>query len=123
MQPNNPHGRHAYVAPARDKYPSGDWRIAAEATTSNSQQHSNGIHFRGPNGGDNPHISGCTDCLVCGKSVDHIQDEAVIDYLHKTAIRGGISRTVQRKKTSLPGRNESGLFFADSRGIVPGVRL
>ena len=40
--------------PARDKYPSGNWRIAAEATTSNSQQHSNGINFRGPNGGDNP---------------------------------------------------------------------
>ena len=32
--------------PARDKYLSGDWRIAAEATTSNSQQHTNGIHFR-----------------------------------------------------------------------------
>ena len=32
--------------PARDEYPSGDWRKAAEATTSNSQQHSNGIHFR-----------------------------------------------------------------------------
>ena len=74
--------------PARDKYPSGDWRIAAEATTSNSQQHTSGIHFRGPNGGDNPYITGCTDCLVCGKSVEQIQDEAVIDYLHKTAIRG-----------------------------------
>ena len=33
--------------PAKDKYPSGDWRIAAEATTTNCQQHSNGIHFRG----------------------------------------------------------------------------
>ena len=74
--------------PAKDKYPSGDWRIAAEATISNSQQHADGIHFRGPNGGDKPYITGCTDCLVCRKSVEQIQDEAVIDYLHKTATRG-----------------------------------
>ena len=77
--------------PARDKHPSGDWRIAAETITSNSQQHTSGIHFRGPKGGDNPYITGCTDCLVCGKSVEQIQDETVIDYLHKTAIPGGIS--------------------------------
>ena len=32
--------------PAKDKYPSGDWRIAAETTTSNSHQHVRGIHFR-----------------------------------------------------------------------------
>ena len=35
-----------------------------------------------------PYITGCTDCLTCGKSVEQIQDEAVIDYLHKTAVRG-----------------------------------
>ena len=73
--------------PAIDKYPTGDWRIAAEATTNNSQQHAGGIHFRGPNDGDNPYITGCTDCLVCGKSVEQIQDKAVIDYLNKTAFR------------------------------------
>ena len=74
--------------PVRDKNPSGDWRIAADATTSNSQHYTSGIHFRGPNGGDNPYITGRTDCLVCGKSVEQIQDEAFIDYLHKTDIRG-----------------------------------
>ena len=52
--------------PARDKYPSGDWRIAAEATTSNSQQHTSGIPFRGPNGGDNPYISGVQTASFAG---------------------------------------------------------
>ena len=74
--------------PAVDKYPTGDWRVLAEASTSSNQQHASGIHFRGPSGSDNPYITGCTDCLFCGKSVEQIQDEAVIDYLHKTAIRG-----------------------------------
>ena len=74
--------------PAVDKYPTGDWRVAAEASTSSNQQQASGIHFRGPSGSDNPYITGCTDCLICGKSLEQIQDEAVIDYLHKTAIRG-----------------------------------
>ena len=73
--------------PAVNIYPSCDWIVTADSSTSSNQQHSGGIHFRGPSGSDNPYITGCTDCLVCGKSVEQIQDEAVIDYLHKTAIR------------------------------------
>ena len=101
--------------PARDKNPSGDWRIAAEATTSNSQQHSNGIHFRGPNGGDNPYISGCTDCLVCGKSVEQIQDEAVIDYLHKTAIRGESAEQFNARRLAFLEGMKVGCFM-----LIPG---
>ena len=73
--------------PAMDKYPTGDWRAMAEPSSSNKQQCPSGIHFRGSSD-DNPYITGCTDCLICGKSVEQIQDEAVIDYLHKTDIRG-----------------------------------
>ena len=102
--------------PARDKYlPSGDWRIAAEATTSNSQQHTNGIHFRGPNGEDNPYISGCTDCLVCGKSVEQIQDEAVIDYLHKTAIRGESAEQFNARRLAVLEGMKVGCFM-----LIPG---
>ena len=72
---------------AVDKYPTGDWRASGETSTSNKQQCTSGIHFKGPNS-DNPYISGCTDCLICGKSVEQIQDEAVIDYLLKTAVQG-----------------------------------
>ena len=64
--------------PAVDKYPTGDWRVSAEATTSNNQEHASGIHFRGPSGGDNPYITGCTDCLIWEKFVEQIQDEAVL---------------------------------------------
>ena len=74
--------------PAVDKYPTGDWRANVETSTSNKQQCPSRIHFEGPSGDDNPYITGCIDCLICGKSVGQIQDEAVIDYLHKTAVRG-----------------------------------
>ena len=74
--------------PAVDKFTTGDWRVNVETSASNRQQCPSGIHFKGLNGVDNPYITGCTDCLVCGKSVEQSQDEAVIDYLHKTAVRG-----------------------------------
>ena len=70
--------------PTVDKYPT----VVAESTTNNNLQCPSGIHFRGPSGDGNPYITGCTDCLIRGKSVEQIQDEAVIDYLHRTATQG-----------------------------------
>ena len=101
--------------PAVDKYPSGDWRIAAEATTSSKQEHANGIHFRGPSGADNPYISGCTDCLVCGKSVEQIQDEAVIDYLHKTTIQGESALQFNARRLAFLEGMKVGCFM-----LIPG---
>ena len=103
--------------PAKNKYPSGDWRIAAEATTSNSQQHAGGIHFRGPNGGDNPYNTGCTDCLVCGKSVEQIQDEAVIDYLHKTAFRGESAEQFNARRLAFTEGIKVGCFMLSPAGV------
>ena len=101
--------------PIRDKYPSDDWRVTAESTSNSNQQQSNGIHFRGPNGGDNPYISGCTDCLVCGKSVEQIQDEAVIDYLHKTAIRGESAEQFNARRLAFLEGMKVGCFM-----LIPG---
>ena len=101
--------------PIRDKYPSDDWRVTAESSSNNNQQQSNGIHFRGPNGGDNPYISGCTDCLVCGKSVEQIQDEAVIDYLHKTAIRGESAEQFNARRLAFLEGMKVGCFM-----LIPG---
>ena len=101
--------------PAVDKYPSGDWIIAAEATTSSSQEHAGGNHFRGPSGADNPYISGRTDCLVCGKSVEQIQDEAVIDYLHKTVIRGESAVQFNARKLAFLEGMKVGCFM-----LIPG---
>ena len=43
-------------------------------------------HFQGIElAGTNP-LSGYSDCVICGKSVEQIKDEAVIEYMHKTAI-------------------------------------
>ena len=101
--------------PAIDKYPTGDWRITAEATTSSSQRHEGGIHFRGPTAADNPYITGCTDCLVCGKSVEQIQDEAVIDYLHKTAVRGESAEQFNARRLAFLEGMKVGCFM-----LIPG---
>ena len=46
LQPVDPNGEYTNVASALDKYPTGDWRAVAEATTNNNQQCPSGIHFR-----------------------------------------------------------------------------
>ena len=76
--------------PAVDKYPTGDCRAVTESSAGNKQQCPRGNHLKGPSGDDDPYITGCTDCLICGKSVEQIQDEAVFNYLHKTAVRGNL---------------------------------
>ena len=44
-------------------------------------------HFQGMEIAGTNSLSGYSDCVICGKSVEHtIKDEAVIDYMHKTAI-------------------------------------
>ena len=101
--------------PAVDKYPTGNWRAVAETTTNNNQQCPSGIHFRGPSGDDNPYITGCTDCLICGKSVKEIQVEAVIDYLHKTAIRGEAPEQFNARRLAFLEGMKVGCFM-----LIPG---
>ena len=101
--------------PAVDKYPTGDWRVVAEASTSSNQQHASGIQFRGSNGNDNPYITGFTDCLVCKISVEQIQDEAVIDYLHKTAVRGGTPEQFNARRLAFLEGMKVGCFM-----LIPG---
>ena len=103
--------------PAVDKNPTGDWRAVAETTASTSQVGPSSIHFRGPSVDINPYILGCTDCLICGKSFEQIQDEAVIDYLH----RG--EAVEQFQATCISGRKEILLFYAHPWGSVLGIRL
>ena len=60
--------------------------------------------------------AGCSDCEICGKSVQQIQSEAVNDYLDKTVVPG-------EKKESIFGRNVLRNVFAPVRGNVAGGRL
>ena len=43
-------------------------------------------HFQGMGLGGTNSLAGYSDCVECGKSVEQIKDQAVIDYLHKIAI-------------------------------------
>ena len=43
-------------------------------------------HFQGMGLSGTKSLAGYSDCVVCGKSVEQIKDEAVIDYMHKTAV-------------------------------------
>ena len=61
-------------------------------------------------------LAGCSDCEICGKSVQQIQSEAVNDYLDKTVVPG-------EKKVSIFGRNVLRNIFAPVRGNVAGGRL
>ena len=100
--------------PAVDKYPTDDWRAMVEPSTSNKQQCPSGIHFKGPSD-DNPYITGCTDCLICGKSVEQIQDEAVIDYMHKTAVRGESPEQFNARRLAFLEGMKVGCFM-----LIPG---
>ena len=101
--------------PAVEKHPTGDWRAVTESSAGNKQQCPSGIHLAGPSGDDNPYITGCTDCLICGKSVEQIQDEAVIDYLHKTAVRGESQERFNARRLAFLEGMKVGCFM-----LIPG---
>ena len=63
-------------------------------------------------GDDNPYITGC---LICGKSVEQIQAEAVIDYLHKTAFRGESPEHYNARRLAFLEGMEVGCFM-----LIPG---
>ena len=102
-----------------DKYPTGDWRAVAETTTSSKKQCPSAIHFGGPSGNVNPYITGCTDCLICGKSVEQIQEEAVVDYLHKTAIQGEAPEHFNARRLAFLEGMKKDCFMLIPGGVSP----
>ena len=103
--------------PAVEKYPTGDRRAVAKTTSSTSQVGPSTIHFRGPNVDNNPYITGCTDCLICGKSVEQIQDEAVFGYLHKTAVRGEAVEQFDARRLAFLEGMKVGCFMQIPGGV------
>ena len=56
-------------------------------------------------------LAGYSDCVICGKPVEQIKDEAVIDYLHKTAIPNeSLQQFNASRKAFLEGK-EIGTFL------------
>ena len=61
-------------------------------------------HFNDMTVSGNAGLVGCSDCVVCGKSVQQKQDEAVNDYLDKTVVPGEtLAETERRKRAILDG--------------------
>ena len=56
-------------------------------------------HFQGMELAGTNSLSGYSDCVICGKSVEQIKDEAVIDYMHKTAATATSIQSTQADKT------------------------
>ena len=72
-------------------------------------------HFNDMTVSGNADLLGCSDCVVCGKPVQQIQDEATIDYLDKTVVPGEtLAETERRKRAFLDGM-AAGTFL-----LVPG---
>ena len=63
-------------------------------------------HFYGIEIVETPGLESCSDCIVCGKSVQEIQSETVNDYLDKTVAIGETpAETEARRRAFLDGMN------------------
>ena len=62
-------------------------------------------------------LVGCSDCVVCGKSVLQIQTESVNDYIDKTVVPGEtLAETERRKRAFLDGM-AAGTFLLMPGGV------
>ena len=58
-----------------------------------------------------------SDCLVCGKKTEQIQDEAVIDYLHKTPIPGESAEQFNARRLAFLAGMKAGTFLLVTSGV------
>ena len=71
---------------------------------------------------ENAGLAGCSDCVICGKTVQQIQREAVNDYIDKTVVSSEtLAETERRKRVFLDGRLPTHFFLC--QGSVAGGRL
>ena len=72
-------------------------------------------HFQGMELAGTNSLSGHSDCVICGKSVEQIKDEAVIDYMHKTAIPNESPQQFNSRRLAFLEGMEIGAFL-----LIPG---
>ena len=91
--------------PPEDRGPSYELDIpSCSHPTSSTSVESVANHFNEISVSGHAGLLGCSDCVVCGKSVQQIQDEAVNDYLDKTVVPGEtLAETERRKRAFLDG--------------------
>ena len=84
-----------------------------------SQQSLDGItnHFQGMGLSGSGPLVNYSDCLICGKSTMQIQQEAVADYLVKTAIPGETTLQVEARKRAFIEGMQVGTFLLLPGGV------
>ena len=109
--------------PSEDRGPAYEQKIPSCSYSSDSVSvEAVANHFDGVAFSENSVLAGCSDCVVCGKTAQQIQNEAVNDYLDKTVVPGETLAETERRK-SLSGRDVDRHIFAHARGSVAGGRL
>ena len=74
-------------------------------------------HFDGMALSEGVGLAGCSDCVICGKSVLQIQTETVNDYIDKTVVPGEtLAETERRKRAFLDGM-AAGTFLLMPGGV------
>ena len=68
-------------------------------------------HFDGMALSENYGLASCSDCVVCGKSVQQTQGDAVNDYLDKTVVPGETLAETERRKRAFPDGTSAGTFL------------
>ena len=103
--------------PPQDRYPpSTDVATDGSSSASNIPLEEMTKHFRdlGLQAEAKPVFS---DCLICGKKPEQIQDEAVIDYLHKTPIQGELPEQFNARRLAFLAGMQAGTFLLVSSGV------
>ena len=104
--------------PPEDRGPSRDQQTPACSYSSDHVSiESVSNHFDGMALSGNTSLAGCSDCVICGKSVLQIQTEAVNDYIDKTVVIGEtLAETERRKRAFLDGM-AAGTFLLMPGGV------
>ena len=74
-------------------------------------------HFEGMELAGTNSLSSYSDCRICGKSVEQIKDEAVIDYMHKTAVPNESPRQFNARRMAFLEGMENGTFLLLPGGV------
>ena len=78
-------------------------------------------HFDGMTLAESPSLHGCSDCIICGKPVQQIQEETVNDYLDETVMVGeSLAETQARRRAFLDWMN-AGTFLLMPGGVSRAV--
>ena len=103
--------------PPEDKYPPSEnfTSVATDGSSSGFPIEEISTHFQRLEINQRAQPPPFTDCLICGKGTEQIQDEAVIDYLHRTPIRNETPEQFNARRLAFLAGMRVGTFM-----LIPG---